>query len=446
MKTISNKAVYRLGKEIVKNNGEVTEAQLVMLQEFRTSFSQPLTTTFHQLRRITDKVDKDTIVAFRLKRIGTIINKLLRKQDRYLTTMGDIAGIRCIFKTKTDLEKALELIKSKFTIEEKIRNHYEDTKDIGYKGIHVYIKDHLSNKKIEIQLRTIKDHNWATLVEITDILYDLRLKEMGFKSDEKFARFHALMSSDKELTKDEANLVYDVLKQHNFITRLSNTFRKNNNEVKKRWSELNKTNSYFLLEASKNKIPTLMSFNNFKNAEEEYFKRYKENDTAEIVLTSIRKPNFRQITIAYANYILSYHNFINDIKPILKVMAQEAIEDREFRKFKNIFRTYESLQMNIILNTLLDSPDIFFQGSKKDEIEIRFGKKVSTYKKKQILEKLNKDLKKTNLEHQKFIEELKKIIPPGNFSNLKYKLFLKRHHKRMKRQFVKEKFDDAVIN
>lgn len=39
------------------------------------------------------------------------------------------------------------------------------------------------------------------------------LKEVGFKSDEKFGRFHALMSSDKELTKEEADLIYDVLEK-----------------------------------------------------------------------------------------------------------------------------------------------------------------------------------------------------------------------------------------
>lgn len=437
---VSNKAINRLGKEIAKNNGEINDEQLSILQEFRTSFSHPLSSTFHKIRKITDKVDRDAIVAFRIKRIGTIVNKLIRQPDMQLSTMGDIAGIRCIFKTHYEVYQALKLIQSKFVQSGKLRDYIENPKILGYKGIHIYVKAP-NGKRVEIQLRTEKDHNWATLVEITDFIYGLRLKELGFESDQNFAAFHSLMSSDKALTKNEVNLIYDVLEETDFISELSYTFRKNNNEVKRRWANQKKSHSFFLIEVSKGEIPILQSFSSYKKAEDEYFKRYKENDNTEIVLTSIRKPNFKQISIAYANYILTYHNFINDIKPILKEMAREAIENKEYLKFKKIFITYEKLHTNIVLDTLFDSTDVFFIGMNKGKVKLKTNKNISRYKELQIAKNLTSKLLKNAGEHEKFIIEIKEKIPQDFISKIKFSRFLNKHNKRLKKRLDENDFE-----
>lgn len=443
---VSNKKIYKLSKEIRKNNGLVSEHDLLLIQEYRTSFSQPLSTTFHKIRRITDKVDRGAIVAFRLKRIGTIINKLLRLPDTYITTMGDVAGIRCIFNSNEDVYKALKLIISKFECDDKIRDYIKETKGLGYKGVHVYVKDFKSGKKVEVQLRTKKAHNWATLVEITDLLYGLRLKEIGFDSDPKFAQFHALLSSDKELTKEEAFLIYDVLKEKDFISKLGLTFRKNNNEVKKRWAKQNKNHSYFLIEASKDEIPMLNSFSSFKKAEEEYFKRYKKNDNANVVLTSIRKPNFKQISIAYANYILSYHNFMTDIMPILKEMATETIEEGDFSKFKSIFKTYEELQANMLIYAVSDSSEIIFNGSVDGRIQLQSINKIPKIKEQKIMKNLNNKLIQTGKENRDYIIELKSKIPKKVLLKFKFNRFLKKHNKRLKKRLTAKEFDFESLN
>ena len=71
--------------------------ELKTLQEFRTSFQKPLTETFNKVRVISDKIYRANIIAFRLKRISTIANKIQREPGMRLSRMGDIAGIRCIF-------------------------------------------------------------------------------------------------------------------------------------------------------------------------------------------------------------------------------------------------------------------------------------------------------------------------------------------------------------
>lgn len=434
-KKITNGEIDRLGFAIANKNGNITDAELELLQKFRVSFSKPLSQTFNEIRDLTYKIRKDSITACRLKRIGTILNKIPRQPKMKLTRMGDIAGIRCIFNNEKELYKAATLISDSYETAGKIRDYIKNPKPLGYKGVHLYIRDKLWNKRIEVQLRTLEHHNWATLVEITDLLYDLRLKELGFESDDNFAKFHSLISSDKDLTKTEADLIYNTLHDHKFISKLSSTFRKNNDEVKKRWMANDKDNSFFLIEASKDKIPKLKSYKTFEEAEDAYFDRYKFNPDSEIVLTSIRNPNFRQISVAYANYILAYHTFIKDIRPILIELAKEAIEDSEYSKFFKIFKTYEELIANVVLDILADTVDVLVNRYGEDKVLLQSFKKMSKSQQKEITRKVNVKLRDINLTHKRFIRELENNYPINPFWNFIVRRFLKRHNKKVTKIF-----------
>ena len=431
---VSNTRINKIGENIAARGGEITPEELEQLQEFRTSFSKPLVNIFNKTRELADKVNQSSILAFRLKRIDTIINKLSREKEMDLSRMGDIGGIRCIFYNEAEVYKAKALIENTFESGGKTRDYINEIKrDIGYKSIHMYVKDPISQKRIEIQLRTRNHHNWATLIEITDLLYDLRLKELGFESNEKFGKFHALMSSDKELSKVEAELVYDVLDKYNFISVLSKTFRKNNAEVKKRWSSEEKNNSFFLIEASKKDIPTLKSFKTFEEAENAYFEKYKENSSAEIVLTSIKKPNFKQISVAYANYILSYHTFTSDIRPIIQELAKEALENKKIFKFKKIFKTYEDLLANLILEVIAESADLFFNRLERGKVIIGRTNKMNKLQEKEILKKINLKVAEHQRSHKNFIEELELYIPSDFIRKRIVENFLKKHNERIRK-------------
>ena len=432
-KMVSNTRINKIGEDVAKRGGKITPEELELLQEFRTSFSKPLVNVFNIMRGLADTVHQSSIIAFRLKRIDTIINKLSREDGMDLSRMGDIGGIRCIFYNEAEVYKAKELIEDAFETGGKTRDYINAiNRDIGYKSVHVYVKDPISQKRIEIQLRTIEHHNWATLVEITDLLCNLRLKELGFESNEKFGRFHALMSSDKELTKEEADLIYDVLEEHDFISLLSDTFRKNNAEVKRKWSSEDKNNSFFLIEASKSQVPNLKSFRTFEEAEHAYFERYKENSSAEIVLTSIKKPNFKQISVAYANYILSYHTFMSDIRPILQVLAIEALEDRKLEKFEKIFKTYEDLLANLILEVLAESADLFFNKLERGKVIIGRTNKMNKLQEKEVQKKINLKVLEIQRSHETFVHELELYIPRLFYQKWRVEKFLKKHNERIR--------------
>lgn len=436
---MTNGDINRLGNSICEKRGEMSQDELNLLQDYRITFSKPLKNTFNRIIDIADKVDRKAIIAFRLKRIGTIVNKISRFPDMKLSRMGDIGGVRCIVSSDDQVYMVLKLILQDFQISGRLKDYIKEPKEIGYKGIHVYIKDEETNKKIEIQLRTIEHHNWATLVEITDFLYDLRLKELGMKSDEAFSKFHALMSSDKELSREEANLIHEVMDKHGFISKLSTTFRKNNNEIKKRWVNEQGKNKFFLIEALKEEVPNLKSFKNFSDAEDAYFKEYKNNPEAEIVLTFIRRPDFNQLSIAYANYLLTYHTFIRDIKPIIHELVKETVENREYRKFKKIFRTYEDLQASLLLNIIAENIYFVYNRGEKKEIILKSPRKITRRQQIIFQEKIDRKIAETAKEHARLIRDVEASMPNNFIQKFMFKRFLKRHNERLKKTLMRDK-------
>lgn len=426
--------IRRLGDRIVENNGTLDDNELQLLQEYRKSFTQPLSETFNELTQIKNSVDRQGIIAFRLKRIKTIVNKVLRNPDMQLNRMGDIAGIRIIVRTEGQLDKILDTIVTNFEISGKIRNYNKDPKPIGYKGIHVYVKDVKQGKRIEVQLRTIQSHNWATLVEITDLLYDTRLKELGYKNNLELGKFHALISREIDLTKPQAEHIYSVLDKYNYITKLSEVFRNNNNQVKKQWIEVKPRSRYFLIESSSDSVPKLEGFTDYNKAEEEYFKRYKENQEALIVLTAIHKPSFDQISIAYANYILSYHNFMDDIEAIIKELAIEALEVHKKSRFRKIFKTYEELQANAIFQIFTSAEEIFVNQSNHNKLILSSSKKISTKKQKALRKQIESELNKKGKSHREFMQAIFKVQGTKSIWNLRNRKFLKKHSKRVKKR------------
>lgn len=108
---MTNGEVNRLGEKILKVDNKLENNLLDDLQEFRLSFTTPLTEIFKDITSLSSQVHRASIVAFRLKRIGTIVNKVHRNPKMKLSRMGDIAGIRCIFYNENEVYKFIDLIK-----------------------------------------------------------------------------------------------------------------------------------------------------------------------------------------------------------------------------------------------------------------------------------------------------------------------------------------------
>lgn len=198
----SQKCILKFSKTLIDKSaqnirhgcdGEEKELAIAMIQNFRELHLYPLMLMKNHLARTAVKVDRKTIVARRLKRLSTIIDKLERpsldngktQNAIRVTRMQDIGGCRAIVKNLEQLKALREkLLKSRSVHKIIKESDYLTPKESGYGGIHLVYScfDGLDDKfpwkktKIEVQLRTELQHAWATSLEIIDTLEDIKLK------------------------------------------------------------------------------------------------------------------------------------------------------------------------------------------------------------------------------------------------------------------------------
>jgi ppGpp synthetase/RelA/SpoT-type nucleotidyltranferase len=104
----------------------------------------------------------------RLKREGQILEKLIRERTR-LSSMTDIAGCRAVLDCRDDIYAVSAQIQSAARKLEivRVRDYVRDEEhSTGYQAIHILgVRDAY---RVEIQLRTVRQHDWASRVERYD--------------------------------------------------------------------------------------------------------------------------------------------------------------------------------------------------------------------------------------------------------------------------------------
>lgn len=306
--------ITRVGKRIrekLKNNEEVDEKDILDLQDYRISFQSDLKSIFKKISTESKRVRNDSIVTYRIKRIESILSKIQREPNMALGNMGDIAGCRIILYSENALLTLLERFESIFKVR-RINNYLEQSKEDGYCGCHLYIESPLDeNKLIEIQLRTVNSHRWASLVEIVDILYDTKIKE-GEKNKD-FQDFLYLMSKKEQLSIDEKYQIIEIDERHKIYQKLNEVFRQNNIQVRQNWILISELRyEYFIIEVDQEKKSTIMAFDSYEIAENKYFEMFESKKMSNFVLTYIVNPSFERVCIAYASYLLVNPNYLKD--------------------------------------------------------------------------------------------------------------------------------------
>lgn len=342
---MTNGEIDRLGQKIGAS-AEVSQEDLNKLQEFRQTFQEPISNVFNFVLGVARKVDKQCIVTYRIKRIDTIVEKLRRFHENpngkmNLSRMWDIAGCRCILNS-TDENKLYELLKKiqkEYGRDCKVKDYVAEQKDSGYRSIHIYVKDHQTQKPIEIQIRNKAQHNWATLVEIVDLLFGTKNKERG--ADSQLGRFLYLYSKAEELTKEEFSEMLKIERKVKVFERMSNVLTRNYLNIRRQWLKQKTKGSYFVITANRSGSE-IVSFPTFKEAETAYYEKYLANSDSNIVLTHLRMPDFSQISMAYSNYVLAMHAFFDDYRVLVSRKIIMCIKDGFYYKFIKYFKIYTS--------------------------------------------------------------------------------------------------------
>jgi putative GTP pyrophosphokinase len=383
--------IDRLGDKIRTEYGQISEETISELQTYRTSHKNSLSQVFNVLCKV-NKTKGKNIVTYRIKRFESIIGKLYRYPKMKLSRMWDIGGCRCIVQSDEDVYKLKSLIENSTELE--IRKEYDYIKtpqEEGYKSLHLFVSIKNDTTVIELQIRNRIDHNWATLVEITDLLFDAKLKEYGENKD--LLRFHLLLSKRTELTIEEKIEIAKTIKKYKYFERLSDVFTRNYLQVRKQWLDIETQHkhNYFLIETKKDEIPKINAFKTFEDAEIEYFNIYKNSHNANVVLTHLPFPSYEQISIAYSNYILTFHSFLDDCYDIFESLIEKTLIGKHYFDYIKYFTQYNIISYNHIKNVVKEITEINSIALKNKKGRILNKKKN---KEKEWINDINNHLKK----------------------------------------------------
>ena len=167
-----NRAGRALCRDLVGESPSLPDDELVsemgVVEAFRAAHRIPLLKARMGLQSCV-RAERLEAVEFgqRLKRMPTIIDKLRRLPWMKLSIMQDIGGCRAVFSTQAEVARVQE----RFMRNSLRRNGTDDAvsdyitkpRSSGYRGVHVLTR--YDGRRIEVQLRTQLQHEWAKLVE-----------------------------------------------------------------------------------------------------------------------------------------------------------------------------------------------------------------------------------------------------------------------------------------
>lgn len=186
---------------------EEVASAYVIVENWRTCHAYPLNAFQVNLRARARRVEKDALVAQRLKRFSSMMNKLARESSMKLSQMQDLGGCRAIMSSVQAVEDVLGLYRGAedglFPSEQapKIYDYLRHPKRDGYRGVHIVgrfsargeTRQQWNGQRIEVQLRSRLQHAFATAVETVTTFTREPLKFGG--GPDEWRRFFSLMGS-----------------------------------------------------------------------------------------------------------------------------------------------------------------------------------------------------------------------------------------------------------
>ncbi len=342
-------AINKAGRALANNKltGEDYRQAASIVNAWRTCHAYPLNTFNTTLRHKTSAYP-GAIVAQRLKRLPTIIDKLQRQPNMDLTRMQDIGGVRAIVSNLAWLNK----LRAEYTEKGRFSHELFDVDDYivapkadGYRGIHLIFKYNNTlarNSKgnpeqykglfIEVQLRTLLQHEWATAVEAVSVMLNQHLKTQ--RGNKKWLEFFEYMSSvfaiieespvlekHKDLTTQQITKCAAKIIEELHVVETLGGWKRAAQVIDKH--HIDKHYNIIILNTKSNTVSIrAYTKNNLEMASQEYGRLEQEaliDPSIDVVLVAAGSIN--ELKKAYPNYFLDIENFIEKVKDVVQVVG-----------------------------------------------------------------------------------------------------------------------------
>lgn len=310
------------------------ERAYATIGNWRSSHSFPLNTFKIGLLHKARQIDKNSLVAQRLKRLSSIAAKLRRFPEMKLSQMQDIAGCRAVVSSVPHVGELVQLykhseIKHKLIHED---DYITSPKKSGYRSYHL-VYGYYSDKKltynglkVELQFRSQMQHAWATAVETVGTFIQQALKSSQGEKD--WLRFFALMGTAIAIRENSPPVPHTPTSKSKLRDRLRHYAKKLDVENHLRIyatalqtpeQEGVENAHYYLLEldpAAKRVKITGYKYDELERASKDYLTVERETISSQAgrdtVLVSV--DSLEALKKAYPNYFLDTHRFILVVK------------------------------------------------------------------------------------------------------------------------------------
>ena len=195
---LSKSAIRKAGSILrAYQRGEATREQcndaISTIQNYRAAFVLPLTKVSGNLRDFAQALNIDVEVSQRLKRLGTIYDKLtVRETGLDLSRMRDIGGCRVVTDNNdvSGVYELLEYAKKQWQSDVKrVIDYVATPRESGYRAIHIEVNQ--DGYIIEVQLRTRVMHAWAETAESFSYVFQKNYKQDGQSKVHDYMRLYS---------------------------------------------------------------------------------------------------------------------------------------------------------------------------------------------------------------------------------------------------------------
>lgn len=307
-----------------------------IVDNWRAAHAYPLHVIYIYLRRMALSRN-DIIVAERLKRLDSIINKLKRQPTMSLWAMQDLGGCRLIVPTNEEVyHYAKKMLGSRIRHRlVKTNDYILNPKQSGYRSLHMIFEYHSDtteiynkNMLIEVQFRTHLQHIWATAVETMGLFTKQAIK--AGQGDADVTRFFALVSSLFAIKEGKPIVPNTIDDKDELISEIESLNAKCNfldmlSAIRVAVNYKNKfgkaQQGYYILIL--NYVTRRLSIRYFKASQnEEANEVYSqiESTRAELKIDAVlvRVSSFQALRTAYPNYFSDIGEFVDLVKSYLK--------------------------------------------------------------------------------------------------------------------------------